>query len=48
VKDKLKGAVIAAAAIAALALGGTAIAGASGGGGDHKAAVADFPRRDLP
>jgi uncharacterized membrane protein YkoI len=40
VKDKLKGAVIAAAAIAALALGGTAIAGASGGGGDGKAVKA--------
>ena len=35
-KDKLKGAVITAAAIAALALGGTAIAGATGGGDDDK------------
>jgi uncharacterized membrane protein YkoI len=35
-KDKLKGAVITAAAIAALALGGAAIAGASGGGDDDK------------
>jgi uncharacterized membrane protein YkoI len=33
-KDKLKGAVIIAAAIAALALGGAAIAGATGGGDD--------------
>jgi uncharacterized membrane protein YkoI len=35
-KDKLKGAVITAAAIAALALGGTAIAGAAGSGDDDK------------
>ena len=35
-KDKLKGAFIAAAAIAALALGGAAIAGAAGGGDDDK------------
>jgi len=33
-RDKLKGAVIAAVAIAALAIGGAAIAGAAGGGGD--------------
>ncbi len=33
-RDKLKGAVIMAAAIAALALGGAAIAGATGGGDD--------------
>ena len=33
-KDKLKGAVIAAAAIAALGVGGAAIAGAAGGGDD--------------
>jgi uncharacterized membrane protein YkoI len=33
-KDKLKGAVIAAVVIAALAVGGAAIAGAAGGGGD--------------
>jgi uncharacterized membrane protein YkoI len=35
-KDKLKGAVIAAVAIAALAVGGAAIAGAAGGGDDDK------------
>jgi uncharacterized membrane protein YkoI len=33
-KDKLKGAVIAAVAIVALAIGGAAIAGATGGGDD--------------
>ena len=33
-RDKLKGAIIAAVAIAALAVGGAAIAGAAGGGGD--------------
>jgi len=36
-KNKLIGAVIAAAAIAALALGGVAIAGAAGGADDDKA-----------
>jgi uncharacterized membrane protein YkoI len=34
-KDKLKGAIITAAAIAALAVGGAAIAGAAGGDDDH-------------
>ena len=36
-KDKIKGAVVAAVAIAALAVGGAAIAGAAGGGGDDDA-----------
>jgi uncharacterized membrane protein YkoI len=36
-KDKIKGAVVAAVAIAALAVGGAAIAGATGGGGDDDA-----------
>lgn len=35
-RDKVKGAVIAAVAIAALAVGGAAIAGATGGGDDDK------------
>jgi uncharacterized membrane protein YkoI len=36
-KDKLKGAIIMAAALAALAVGGVAIAGATGGGDDDDA-----------
>ena len=45
-RDKIKGAVIAAVVIAALAVGGAAIAGAAGGnaaGGDREDAAADRP-----
>ena len=46
-KDKLKGATIAAAAIAALALGGAAIAGAAGGGGDDNGSDRAIPGQAL-